>query len=108
MRFKVETISPFRKSAKKLIKKYPSLKKELSTLGELLSKNPQSGTALGRDCYKVRLAIRSKGKGKSGGARIITHVYFSGETVYLLYIYDKSETETISERQIAALLELIE
>ena len=75
MSYKVDTIAPFRKEAKKLIKKYPSLKKELIALESQLSSDPTTGTALGNDCYKVRLAIASKGKGKSGGARVIIHLY---------------------------------
>ena len=108
MSYKVQTIAPFRRTAKKLIKKYPSLKKELRELGILLSQNPQLGTALGNNCFKVRLAIASKGKGKSGGARIITHAYVSAQTVYLLSIYDKSEQEAISDKQLKELLQYIE
>ncbi len=64
MRYKVDTIAPFRKEAKKLIKKYPSLKQELADLGTQLSNDPSIGTAMGNDCYKIRLAIAFKGKGK--------------------------------------------
>ena len=55
MGYKVEIIEPFRKAAKKLIRKYPSLKDELAELGQQLSDNPTQGAALGNDCYKVRL-----------------------------------------------------
>ena len=100
MSFNVETIPYFDKRAKKLAKKFPSLKKELASLLETLSKNPETGTPLGNNCYKIRLSIASKGKGKSGGARIITHVYFVKSTVFLLDIYDKSEKGTISEKEL--------
>lgn len=63
----------FGKEMKRLVKKYPSLKSEFANLIDQLSNNPITGTYIGRDCYKIRLAITSKGKGKSGGARIITH-----------------------------------
>ena len=63
------------------------------------------GTPIGGSCYKIRLAIKSKGKGKSGGARVITYYYIHGETVYLLSIYDKAEQENISEERIAELLQ---
>jgi len=105
--FKVDTIAPFRKEAKKLIKKYPSIKNELAELGSQLSNNPSIGTSLGNNCYKIRLAISSKGKGKSGGARVITHIYVTEDTVYLLTIYDKSDKENVSEKQLKALLKLI-
>jgi len=51
-----------------------------------LENNPRLGTAIGKNCYKIRLSIRSKGKGKSGGARVITHliVNIGDETLYLL------------------------
>lgn len=108
MAYKVETIAPFRREAKKLIKKYPSLKSELETLGDILSNEPTTGTALGNDCYKIRLAIASKGKGKSGGARVVTHFYVTGDVVYLLSIYNKSEKDNITDNEIAALLKHIQ
>ncbi|MBW1619900.1 type II toxin-antitoxin system RelE/ParE family toxin, partial [Empedobacter falsenii] len=58
-------------------------------------------------CYKIRLAIKSKGKGKSGGARVITHLFIENETIYLLSLYDKSEQDSISDKEIKALLKLI-
>ena len=57
-----------------------------------------------KDCYKIRMAITSKGKGKSGGARIITFVYVVEETIYLLSIYDKSETTSISDKELRELI----
>jgi hypothetical protein len=108
MGYKVETITPFRKEAKKLIKKYPSLTNELAELGNQLSTDPSKGTALGNNCYKIRLAIASKGKGKSGGARVITHFYVSDEIVFLLSIYDKSDKESISDKELLELLKLIQ
>lgn len=104
MTYNVETISNFRKEAKKLIKKYPSVKQELAALENLLSKSPDSGIPLGQNCFKIRMTIASKGKGKSGGARIITHLYVEEETVYLLSIFDKSYQESISDKKIKALL----
>lgn len=55
------------------------------------------GTSLGNDCYKIRMAITSKGKGKSGGARVITFVQIIETTIYLLSIYDKADTSNISD-----------
>ncbi|MCC5936469.1 MAG: type II toxin-antitoxin system RelE/ParE family toxin [Lunatimonas sp.] len=108
MSYKVDTIAPFRKAAKKLNKKYPSLKDELAELGRQLSIDPTLGTALGNNCYKIRLIIASKGKGKSGGARVITHFYVAENTVFMLSIYDKSDKENISDSQIKALLKFID
>lgn len=60
---------------------------------------------MGQDCYKIRLAVKSKGKGKSGGARIITYVVTDNEEVILLTIYDKQVRGTISEKELKELLD---
>jgi hypothetical protein len=85
-----------------------SLENEIKALGEELRTNPTMGTPIGHSCYKIRLAVESKGKGKSGGARVITHYYFHSNTVYLLSIYDKGEQENISAAEVAELLSGIE
>ena len=72
MSYNIVPIDNFKKEVKRLIKKYASLKNELLELNEQLEENPTLGTSLGNDIYKIRLAIISKGKGKSGGARIIS------------------------------------
>ena len=107
MSYKVKTISTFERQAKKLIKKYPSLKKELLELVKDLQKNPSQGIPLGKNCFKIRIAISSKGKGKSGGGRIITNIVVTENTVFLLTIYDKSEQENITEKELQSLLEFI-
>lgn len=104
MSYKVIALDFFQREAKRLIKKYPSLKKELESLGIELSENPTIGTPIVNNCYKIRLAISSKGKGKSGGARVITHVVIIEKTIFLLSIYDKSEEESISSAKIKELL----
>ena len=97
----------FKREAKRLHKKYASLEDDVKVLGEGLRTNPTKGTPIGRSCYKIRLAIKSKGKGKSGGARVITYYYIHGNTVYLLSIYDKSEQVTITDGELAELLDSI-
>jgi hypothetical protein len=74
-----------------------------------LENNPRLGTAIGKNCYKIRLSIRSKGKGKSGGAGVITHLIFNigDETLYLLKIYDKADLDNISEGELKQLLAAI-
>jgi hypothetical protein len=71
----------------------------------LLEIEPVQGTAVGNNCFKIRLAISSKGKGKSGGARIISYIHFKGRKVFLLTIYDKSEQADISDSDILSLVE---
>ncbi|MFP4288670.1 MAG: type II toxin-antitoxin system RelE/ParE family toxin [Bacteroidales bacterium] len=73
-----------------------------------LEVDPTQGTALGNDCYKIRIAIKSKGKGKSGGARAITHVIAVREHVYLLTVFDKSEKDNISDKELQELLKMID
>jgi mRNA-degrading endonuclease RelE of RelBE toxin-antitoxin system len=107
MSYKVIPTSQFEKDLKKLFKKYPSVKSEISALVEQLKDNPKLGTPLLKNCYKIRLAIKSKGKGKSGGSRVITHVRVIREEVHLLSIYDKSQKANISDSTINKLLDLL-
>jgi len=107
MSYNIKTISVFEKQTKRLIKKYPSLKKDLYTLINSLKENPEQGKYLGKNCYKIRLAISSKGKGKSGGARVITNFVITENTVYLLSIYDKAEKENLTDKELQELLNFI-
>lgn len=98
MSFSVVPSEKFKKEAKRLSKKYPSLKEELGQLNETLTDKPETGTPLGNDTYKIRLAIKSKGKGKSGGGRVITYVVKDNKEVYLLTIYDKSAFDSVDDK----------
>ena len=106
MSYSVSSLPLFDKQVKKLAKKYPSLKNDLSELISSLSEKPLLGTALGNNFYKIRLAISSKGKGKSGGARVITYIKITQNTVYLTYIFDKSEKSTISDLELEQIFKL--
>jgi len=75
MSYEVRTIAPFDRQLKRLAKKYPSIKSEIAALVSSLRVDPLQGSAIGNGTYKVRLAIRSKGKGRSGGARLIASFY---------------------------------
>jgi mRNA-degrading endonuclease RelE of RelBE toxin-antitoxin system len=90
----------FFRNAKRLTKKYFSLPQELAELGKSLKENPIQGESLGKDCYKIRLKIKSKNKGKSGGGRVITCVKIVDETVHLLTIFDKSEREDLAQGEL--------
>lgn len=104
MSYSIELSPNFQKEAKKLSKKYASLKTELAGLFTLLQDNPTTGISLGNGIYKIRIAIASKGKGKSGGARVMSFVKVTGTTVLLFSIYDKSDKDSISSTEIEALL----
>ncbi len=107
MDYNVKTIEVFERQSKKLIKKYASLKNELLVLIQELKHNPTLGVAIGKNCYKIRIAIASKGKGKRGGGRIITNTVIYKKRVYLLTIYDKSEKDDLSDDELENLLKQI-
>ncbi|HVT62924.1 MAG TPA: type II toxin-antitoxin system RelE/ParE family toxin, partial [Legionellaceae bacterium] len=69
--------------------------------------DPKSGESVGNNCYKVRMSIASKNKGKSGGARVITYVRFVNEEIFLISIYDKSEISNIAEKEILVRIQSI-
>lgn len=68
---------------------------------------PEQGTSLGNNCYKIRISIASKGKGKSGGARVITNFVVSEDTVFLLSIFDKSEKANLTDGELLELLKYV-
>lgn len=115
MKITVNVTESFRLAAKPLLKKYPSLSKDLLDLEKELIVAPRTGTPLGQNAYKIRLKISSKGKGKSGGARVISFVEtivigitekVSDEevTVNLLTIYDKGGVDNISDKELKELI----
>ena len=114
MNVTVQISRSFRVAAKPLLKKFPSLRKDLLKLEAELIENPTLGTPLGHNAYKIRLKITSKSKGKSGGARVISliegnliaEIDTSDEdvTVNLLMIYDKSDTATITDKELKNLI----
>lgn len=106
MSYDVIVTEPFERKVKRLSKKYKSLSKDLASIFEELATNPTLGTSIGKNCYKIRVAISSKGKGKSGGARIITFVRTAKNTVYLMDIFDKSEQANITDAELKKLLEI--
>jgi mRNA-degrading endonuclease RelE of RelBE toxin-antitoxin system len=108
MNYSILPTHRFEIELKRLVRKFPSLRKEFAELIADLSQNPYMGVFVGNNCYKIRMAIASKGKGKSGGARVITHLYVETEIVYLLTIYDKSEKEDISDKELAAIIDTLE
>lgn len=105
MSFSIISTHRFEKELKRLIKKFPSVKNEYALLINRIIGNPQTGTFIANNCYKIRLSIESKGKGKSGGARVITYLYMQTDTLYLLTIYDKSDKENIHQNEIKGMIE---
>ena len=95
MRFEV-TIE-FEKSLKRLSKKYKSLKDDYIQFLNELEENPYIGDEIIENCRKARITIKSKGKGKSGGARVIFYYEIVNDEIILLYIYDKNEMENVND-----------
>lgn len=90
-----------------MAKRYHSIKKDYQKLLDELAKNPYQGADLGHGLRKVRMAISAKGKGKSGGARVITLILAYSEEeseIGLLYIYDKSEQENLTDKELSDIL----
>src|SRR6266487_1709209 len=99
MSYKVNFTLDFERHSKRLSKKYKSLRSDLTQLVNQLKSEPELGIPLGSNLFKIRLKISSKGKGKSGGARVITFLIKHEKEIYLVAIYDKSEVENLSKDQ---------
>lgn len=107
MSYSIKSTASFDKEAKRLRKRYASFKEDYMKLLDELSQNPQLGTDLGHGLRKVRMRISSKGKGKSGGARVITFTVVVSQqnaVLNLLCIYDKADRESMSEKEVEQLL----
>jgi len=100
MSFKTIPTPLFERELKRLSKRHVSIKSDLTKLIVKLLENPALGESLGNNCYKVRMAISSKKKGKSGGARIVTYLKIVREEIFLISIYDKTDSDTISDNEI--------
>ena len=94
MNFNIETIPRFDKDVKKLKKRFPKIKEDLSLLIEELSKHPELGIALESGLYKVRLQNSSIPTGKRAGFRVVPY-YVNGDILYLVTMYAKSDKDTI-------------
>lgn len=98
MSYNVLTTTDFEKAAKALFKRYRSIKADLGKLIDSLEENPFQGDELSPGIRKIRMAITSKGRGKSGGARVITYTIITAANsgrVYLVDIYDKADFSTV-------------
>ena len=112
MKVSFDYLPEFEKRAKELKKKYKSFVDDYYKFLDELEKNPFSGESLGHHTYKNRMAIASKGKGKSGGARVITYnlqqVNDEEVLITLMSIYDKSDIENVSDAYLRSLVQQIE
>lgn len=110
MKIQFSTGEEFLRQFKRLSKKYKSLTTDIIALRNELAENPLLGVDLGGGVHKLRMTISSKGKGKSGGARVLTlNVLIEQEPenelqITFLAIYDKSEIDNVSEAYIKELV----
>ncbi|MBO7140606.1 MAG: addiction module toxin RelE [Prevotella sp.] len=112
MKVTFKYLSEFERLAKDLRKKYNSFKDDYNAFLDELEQNPFGGDPLGHHTYKNRMAIASKGKGKSGGARVITYniqeISDDEIVITLMTIYDKSDIANVSDAYLRSLVQLIE
>ena len=97
----------FKRQLKRLSKRYLSLLDDLNVLQHELMKDPNIGVSLGGGKRKIRLGVKSKGGGKSGGMRIISLNIIVNTTdtqVNLITIYDKSEIPNVSDDYIDSII----
>lgn len=103
--YKIIPTDVFISEAKALAKKYPQIKNDFFELQKNLKRDPITGnTSLGKDCYKVRMAITDKNAGQSGGARVIIEVKIINKKVYVLSVYDKSEKGNLFDKELEKIL----
>jgi len=105
---KVKISEEFRSAYKRLKKRHKSLEADFERLLASLLEDPLQGVELEGGARKVRLAITSKGRGKSGGARVIIRVRFIADELQLLYIYDKADFENISDSYLRDVMKRME
>ena len=98
MSFEIFRSDEFTVALKKLAKRHKSLADDYARFLEDLKQNPFQGVEIAPNIRKVRLAISSKGRGKSGGARVITYNLLVSEhdgVIYLLLIDDKADASNV-------------
>ena len=104
----VSVSDDFAKEAKRLAKKYPSFKQDYKDFLDSIKENPLQGDEITKNIRKIRMAIKSKGKGKSGGARVVTFNVLTntekGQVVFLL-LYDKEDASTVKVNVVKQLVQ---
>ncbi len=100
----VKVSEEFVRQAKRFTKKYKTFVDDFASFLISIKENPFQGVDLGGGKRKIRMAVSSKGKGKSGGLRVIT---FNVQTidnecflVNLITLYDKNEISNVSDKYI--------
>jgi mRNA-degrading endonuclease RelE of RelBE toxin-antitoxin system len=108
MTYKVQLTASFKRSVKKLKRRYPHIKDDLQEGVELLLRTPQLGVIIPRSSgiRKVRLSNRDAKRGKSGGYRLLYYLEdHESQTLYLLFVYSKSDRASVTQRELKQLLD---
>ena len=106
MNFEIITTADVDRTIKRLSKKYKGFDEDIRAFREDLKADPHQGVEIAPHIRKIRMAITAKGKGKSGGARVITFdaLVEQGGKLYLLFIYDKAEASNVKMNVIKAII----
>lgn len=104
MSFEIFYTSRFQKELKAIVKRHPDFKDTFADFLSNLQNQPHQGISLGKGCYKIRLAVKSKGKGKLGGMRLITFIVTKRQLIFLVSIYDKADKDGLSDKEIQSLI----
>ncbi len=103
----IEETDTFSKALKKLQKRFKNIEADCDTFLQNIQTIEHLGIHLGNGVYKVRIANSDKKSGKSAGYRLISYLKLLDGTLYLMYIYDKSDLDSVSEKQIDELIKKI-
>ena len=100
----IEETETFAKAVKRLQKRFKNIEADCDEFVQSIQTTEHLGTNLGNGIFKVRIANRDKKSGKSAGYRLISYLKLIDNKLYLMYIYDKSDLDTVSEKQIDTLI----
>ena len=110
MPYNVQLTSSFKRSVKKLKRRYPHIQDDIREGIEVLLHTPQLGVIVSGSggIRKVRLANRDARRGKSGGYRLLYYLEDEEtQALYLLLVYSKSDRENVTKRELKQLLDEI-
>ena len=100
----IEETETFTKAIKQLQKRFKNIETDCEEFVQSIQTTENLGINLGNGVFKVRIANSDKKSGKSSGYRLISYLKLIDNKLYLMYIYDKSDFETVSEKQIDDLI----
>ena len=104
MKFQVVEQELYRKAHKKLSKQYRNLQNDIDDFLNSIKSKKDLGVELKSNVFKIRVKNSDKNKGKSAGYRLISYLAIIDNELHLLYIYDKSKLENLTEKEIDNLI----